>query len=661
MKSIKMKLTVLICLIALIICLLLTGINTFILYKTVNNDMDTSVNATSKAYSLAIANAISIYKNEIETIASDSRITAGLSVSEISAIRQEYIDKFGFEEVVFATADGITVDGVDISDREYFQKAINGETYISSPLESKKTAGQILLNLAAKVDNGSGYNGIVFAQLSNDVFSQIIKDVSIGNKGYGFVIDKTGTIVAHKDNSLVGSFTNYITMSENDASYGTMGNFISEMLNNQTGSTSVNFEGSQKYIAYTPVSNTDGWDLAMVADEHEMMSSLYSSVLISIIITIAIIIVSFVFAVIFANKIGKPISIVSGRLKLLSEGDLTSCVPEVKSKDETFILADSLRQTTSSLNSYIKDIHNVLSNISTGNLDVNTSQEYAGNFIGIQKDMEEIIDSLNRTITQINTASGEVLNAAEQISNGAQCLAQNSTEQANSVEELLVTMGEFSNHITDTTNSAEKANNKVQIAKEKLSSSNGQMKKLTEAMSEINDTSNKISQIIKTIEDIAFQTNILALNAAVEAARAGSSGKGFAVVAEEVKNLAGKCSGAAKNTSELIMNTISAINNGIRLSSETATELDTAVGEVDNAAKLIKQVFTASEEQKDSIQQVVSGLGQVSIVVQNNSATAEESAASSEELASQANILKGTVALFTLKREDAGAAAENVL
>ena len=324
-----------------------------------------------------------------------------------------------------------------------------------------------------------------------------------------------------------------------------------------------------------------------------------------------------------------------------------------ESKDELGSLTKSFKNMTFILETVISDASRLLSEMADGNFDVRTNAEerYVGNLQSLLLSIRKLNKDLSITLGQINQSADQVASGSGQVSNGAQALAQGATEQAASVEELASTITNISYQVKSTADNAMEAKSKSNTAGEEAEVCNDQMHDMMNAMEEIARSSNEISKIIKTIEDIAFQTNILALNAAVEAARAGEAGKGFAVVAEEVRSLASKSSVASKNTAELIESSVNAVTRGTKLANSTAESLVQVVNHVRSASTKVDEIANAAEEQAGAIEQVTLGVDQISSVVQTNSATAEESAAASQELSEQASTLKSLVAKFKLREE----------
>lgn len=365
---------------------------------------------------------------------------------------------------------------------------------------------------------------------------------------------------------------------------------------------------------------------------------------------IAIILVGVFFSFVIVRLIKTPISEIENAAIRMAEGDLDVEI-SYTSKDELGVLAAQVRRLIHKLQVIIDDENKFLAKMAAGDFTVDTicEEEYTGGFRPLLISFRGIAEKLNDTMLQISQSSAQVASGSEQVSNGAQALSQGATEQASSVQELAATINEISDKVRQNAENARQANAKAGSVSTEMNVSNEKMHQMIQAMGDISNCSNEIGKIIKTIEDIAFQTNILALNAAVEAARAGTAGKGFAVVADEVRNLASKSAEASKNTSVLIENSLKAVENGTRIADETAQSLFQAVNDVSEMTGIIEQISEASSQQADSISQITMGIDQISSVVQTNSATAEESAASSEELSSQSQLMKSLVGRFKLK------------
>ena len=378
-----------------------------------------------------------------------------------------------------------------------------------------------------------------------------------------------------------------------------------------------------------------------------------STYVIIIIVTVLDVIAAIIIGIFTANKISKPVRSCAERISLLANGDLKSSTPKVKEEDEIGQLAESLNELVTKLKDIIDDEHYVLGNMAEGDFNVYSrcEESYVGDFFEILSSMRTIRSRLSETLTEIDVASEHVSVGSEQVASGAQELAQGATQQASAIEELNATIASIANQIKENAINAGQASEIAKNSANEVENSNQQMNEMIIAMNEITETSNKIAKIIKTIDDIAFQTNILALNAAVEAARAGEAGKGFAVVADEVRNLAGKSAEAAQNTTQLIESSINAVSNGTKIADMTAESLHAVVAATNNSTELINQIAQASDEQAKSIEEATKGLEQISCVVQTNSATSEESAAASEELSAQASKMRDLISRFNLERK----------
>ncbi|OFV70526.1 methyl-accepting chemotaxis protein [Acetobacterium wieringae] len=347
-----------------------------------------------------------------------------------------------------------------------------------------------------------------------------------------------------------------------------------------------------------------------------------------------------------------PVKEASDTLQDLAKGNLNTGMVGNYNGDYTRIKND-MNQTVAFLKNYVDEIAKTLLEMGQGNLDIEITTDYLGDFQAIKTGLNGIAATLSETMSEINEAAGQVEAGARQISDGGQALSQGTTEQASAIQQLNASIEEVAGETKKNATNANEANERALEVRSNAEVGNEQMTKMVSAMIDINESSKSISKIIKVIDDIAFQTNILALNAAVEAARAGSHGKGFAVVAEEVRSLAARSAEAAKETTGLIEGSIDKVEAGTRIADETAASLVEILNEIEKVTGLVGNIARASNDQATEIAQITQGIEQVSTVVQTNSATAEESAAASEELSGQAEMLKQMVGAFKLKKKGA--------
>lgn len=375
----------------------------------------------------------------------------------------------------------------------------------------------------------------------------------------------------------------------------------------------------------------------------------------------AVILVLVLFTVVFTQLIGRMIgtmivepvnqieeAVGNMRLGRLSYTETLS----YESEDELGIVVKKLKESMNILAAYIREISDGVKKIGSGDLTMNGEEitDFLGDFSEIKTSLIYILNRFHDTVLEIQAASEQVDAGAEQVSMSAQALSQGATEQASSTEELAATVNEINIQVRESSEYARTVSAKMKEESQLMQDCTEYMDDMLAAMDEIRSSSSEIAKIIKTIEDIAFQTNILALNAAVEAARAGSAGKGFAVVANEVRSLAAKSAEASNDTSSLIEASVSAVQKGYRLAEDTAKQLEAVAESSAHTKQMVARISENAEQQAESIQMVVTGLDQIAAVVQTNSATAEESAATSEELSGQAAVLRDNIQSFRLRK-----------
>ena len=343
-----------------------------------------------------------------------------------------------------------------------------------------------------------------------------------------------------------------------------------------------------------------------------------------------------------------PILMITERTRPLMDGKL-DVVLEYHADDELGDLAKTLEGSLAIIRSYVEDINRIMGQLSEGSFDVHAAEPFIGDFRSIEQSIESFTEKMSMALSQITQAEHKVSGNAEQLSSGSQALAQGATE-ASAVEELFATLDDLSRNASRNVESAGAAQESARKARDQVTLSSEQMEQMVAAMRDITEASQKIGEIIKTIEDIAFQTNILALNAAVEAARAGSAGKGFAVVSSEVRSLAAASDRAAKATKDLIENSVAASERGRNIVDEVSATLRTTLDLVVRSSDQIGEIAKVVQGEAVTIAQVTEGVSQVSAVVQTNSASSEESAAVSAELFEQVRLLQDQTRRFKLKQ-----------
>ncbi len=657
MNSIRKKITI--CLIAtVLIALLAVGLSSIVLnYRSTLKTVEQMMSETAALAGERIEQELNAYRNvAMDTGCIPQLSDANVPVEEKQAIIDERVSMHGFQRGNIIGADGISIlDGKDYSDREYVQQAMRGNVYVSEPLVSKIT-GDLSIMVAAPLyangNHGSNIIGVIYFVPQETFLNDIVSSIKISDSSHAYMINKSGDTIA--DTTLDTITTQNIeSEATSDKSLKELAEIHTAMRQGNAGFGSFHAADGPRFAAYVPVAGTDGWSLAVTAMKKDYLAETYFGMFINIAVMIISIIASVVVALKLSNNISLPMQACAKRMKLLVEGDLESPVPETQGKDETAELTKSTADLVNGLNTIIRDIGYLLTEMAGKNFDIQSThrEAYVGSFQGILESMRTLKIQLSATIHQIDAAAGQVSAASDQVSNGAQTLSQGSIMQASSVEELAATINDISSSAKQTASAAEQAGQFVEQAGAQLGASVQHVGELNNAMEKISSSSKEISVIIATIEDIAFQTNILALNAAVEAARAGSSGKGFAVVADEVRNLASKSDAAAKATKELIERSIQAVAEGNQAVTNVTESLERTSVFAGHVTSQMDIVVEAIESQTSAIAQVTEGVEQISSVVQTNSATSEESAAASQQLSAEAASLKNLVNQFTLARE----------
>lgn len=526
------------------------------------------------------------------------------------------------------------VVAADLKDTAWYQSVLSyGKAMVTDPFLDPAT-GEVIVSVIAPVYTASGKDvaGFMGLDVYLDTLSQVIGSIKIGEEGYLELVSRNSYYIYSNDPGAMGRNVDELDISQD---------YKDKVRNNYNGAADFSYD-SIRYTAVFQNSETTGW-LAIATLPISEVNATRNS-LIGILAGLSIVMVAlmvFVIVVIIRRMV-KPLSEISSSMEEFASGNLAVDI-RADSDDEIGRLAESARTSVRSLKDIMEEISYVLKEISGGNLNLAVHGSYMGDFSVIREALEQIIRSLNDILGQINASADQVSCGSEQVSVGAQSLAHGATEQAGSVESLASVINDLSQQISANAGRAAKGSQMAYAVGDEALLSDRRMQEMQEAMHDIKIRSNKIRDIIKTIEDIAFQTNILALNAAVEAARAGDAGRGFSVVAGEVRNLASKSAEASRNTTALINGSLDAVENGTKLVDETARSLKHVVSGVEKMVAEMDGISAASREQAHSVEQVTQEMEQIADIIQGNSATAEESAAASEELSAQALLLKGLI------------------
>lgn len=630
-------------------------------YVSTQTMLEQNLESTATVAAKRVSYELTAYRYAIEALGMVPELSSEeTTTAQKEQIVQQWAEYYGMERGNLLSMSGMSLfDGNSYADREYFQEAVKGNTFISIPTISKIT-GELSIMVAAPLwENGiqgGTVAGVVYFVPHETFLNDIMTSIEISDNSGAYMIDRDGLTIADTTLETV-AVQNIEEEAKSNSSLSQLAALHADMRNGNTGYGSYTIDGVQKFSAYAPVEGTDGWSIAITAPGSDFMGTTYLCVGIIVVLVVVIIIISVLFAIKIARGIGIPIQACADRISRLETGDLTSPIPDFQRKDEIGVLSKATGGIVTTLQDIIGDVQYLLGEMGNGNFDVRSRNYdlYRGDFAEVLHAVQNINHNLSDTLQQINMAAEQVSAGAAQVSSGAQALAQGATEQASAVQELSATISEIDNRAKENADAAKMVQDRSHQAGGQVVTSNDKMKELQLAMKNILQGHQEISRIIATIEDIAFQTNILALNAAVEAARAGSAGKGFAVVADEVRNLASKSDQAAKQTKDLIERSTKNVNSGSKLTEEVGTSLDKTMELAQGAVGYMNQVTENTVAEADSINQVTEGIDQISSVVQTNSATAEESAAASEELSSQSQLLKDLVGKFTLRKENTDA------
>lgn len=535
-----------------------------------------------------------------------------------------------FEKVFFHG----TFEGYDYSVVNDVIESANTEYMVITPYVTNE-AGDYVTLVALKRNDG-----IIVGELAEDYFSAILGALKLNENDIGFVVDATGRIVLSADYDVDTTNNN---LAEN---FG-LSNVVETLSTGASAVSSIKSEAGKMTVAQTAVSEY-GYSVVYGTTVNSTYNQAVSIGIALLIVVAVLFCLAWWVGQLIAKQIAAPIVNTTNRLVKVVEGDLHGETPITNRGDETQILNEAMVSTIKDFSAYIKDIERFLSELSEGNLNVTSDLEYHGDYKKIREALTKIRDNLKTTISGIKEVSEQVASGSDALSTSAQLLAHNTSKEASTLEEISSMTNDIQTNVGKNADATIEASEVLKNIVATVETGSAKMSEMKESMDEIQRSSDEIEKIVKMIDDIAFQTNILSLNAAVEAARAGAAGKGFAVVADEVRNLAAKSAEAAKNTMQLVEMSSRSVKVGGELTNETDESLKAIHSSIGQFADLMDGITEASKEQEGAIKQITLGIEQLANAVQSNSATAEQSAASTNELNRLAGTLKDEVEHFNV-------------
>ena len=623
-----------------IICCLIMGLS---MYSLANSILLDSLQPMARQSAKTVEANIHMLADRMMTIAADTRMNTG----DASDVLSEAAEIYELHSIALYGLDGSLLEGSGRApaslDSGFF--ALLQDTDNLTTAASTSFQGQLGISMGMPVKENGETARYVVGVYKYDTLNDVIGSINLGRHGMAYMINREGAVTGHPDQSVVLKGTTLAALSGgNEAA-------LAGATSGETGATEILVDGERMLTAFSPIRGTQ-WSLVIQIPKADYNPLINTAMLIAVLATLAVLAVSILLVLRLSRSISKPVKDVTSRMVALADGDLHSDVAPVSSGDELQVLTHTLGVTVESVNRYISDLQEVLTQVAKGNLGVEPQVDYKGDFALIRTSLSAIIRSMNETLLGFRAAAARLADMSEELSGQSGQLYQASMEQNQSTEALVQEVSNVKERLSSVTASSGQTRAKAEEIANSVQEANTRMTSLSGAMDNISANAQEITGIAKAIEDIAFQTSILAINASIEAARAGSPGKGFAVVADEVKQLAARSAEAAGNATDMVNSTRAIIQNGVNLTADTAGSLQAISAVSDQIGEISDRLVAAVEGQESALAIMEERIEAISSIADRNLQNAGGTETSSRSLEKEAEALRAQVQKFVLKEEN---------
>ncbi|MEG1458160.1 MAG: methyl-accepting chemotaxis protein [Acetivibrio sp.] len=641
----------------LIICILQSGMKFYTAYSAIVRQTRDALLYSNLEYSTMTREWLNKFSGLLESFAAETGERALYTDRDEMEkyLKKRLVPYSDVLSVYMSTVENVMIDSTNwrpdesyiAQEREWYIKAKDtNETVYIDPYVDAQT-GQMVLSISKKIVTNGEFQGVMAMDIVTDVLSGFIRESVTQDDQYAFLTDQNGNILIHPDEALTAKNGEFTSLESLSGDY----NKILDAIHTGDTSTNIrikNYKNREEFMTAAVIPET-GWRMISAYPSRYEKQAVVREIFSTMMILAGSISALILLILLFSRKYLTPFKQVTEVVKRVANGELSAKTQHIeRNSAEIEELLCAIEGMMNQNSGYIQEIGGVLGRLSKGDLTVSVKGTYVGDYAGIKTSLQEIIRSYNATLRKIQLTAEEVFEGSLIISGSVDQLSQDSDSQVKKMDELTETISQMKTQLNKNAENAENANQVAQNAGKILTEGDMQMKELLNSFAEMSTASSQIRTVIKSINDIAYKTNILALNAAVEAARAGEAGKGFTVVADEVRNLAAKSAEAANETAVLIERSVEAVENGVEIAGKTSKIIQKTINGAKESSVLTEQVATGSSMQVERMQRIKEEIYMVSSLAEGSASSAQKNAEASSGLFSQAETLKELVSAFII-------------